>query len=41
MIETPFNFTGSKFKLLNQLLSDFDYTKNNFVDVMMDFLKSL
>ena len=33
MVETPFNFTGSKFKLLNQLLPEFDYTKNNFVDV--------
>jgi DNA adenine methylase Dam len=33
MIETPFNFTGSKFKLLNQLLPEFDYSKENFVDV--------
>ena len=33
MVETPFNFTGSKFKLLNQLLPEFDYTKNNFIDV--------
>jgi len=33
MIETPFNFTGSKFKLLSQLLPEFDYTKDNFVDV--------
>ena len=33
MIETPFNFTGSKFKLLNQLLPEFDYTKDTFVDV--------
>ena len=33
MIETPFNFTGSKFKLLNQLLPEFDYTKSKFVDV--------
>lgn len=33
MIETPFNFTGSKFKLLSQLLPELDYTKNTFVDV--------
>lgn len=33
MIETPFNFTGSKFKLLEQLLPEFDYSKSNFVDV--------
>lgn len=33
MIETPFNYTGSKFKLLDQLLPEFDYTKTNFVDV--------
>lgn len=32
-IETPFNFTGSKFKLLEQLLPEFDYTKKNFIDV--------
>jgi DNA adenine methylase Dam len=33
MIETPFNYTGSKFKLLEQLLTEFDYTKTTFVDV--------
>lgn len=33
MIETPFNYTGSKFKLLNQILPNFDYTKSNFVDL--------
>jgi len=33
MIETPFNYTGSKFKLLNQLLPNFDYTKSYFVDL--------
>lgn len=33
MIETPFNYTGSKFKLLQQLLPIFDFTKSNFVDV--------
>jgi len=32
-IETPFNYTGSKFKLLEQLLPEFDYTKPYFVDV--------
>ena len=33
MIETPFNYTGSKFKLLEQLLPEFDKTKSTFVDV--------
>lgn len=33
MIETPFNYTGSKFKLLHQLLPQFDYTKSTFQDV--------
>lgn len=33
MIETPFNYTGSKFKLLEQLLPEFDYTKLYFVDL--------
>ena len=33
MIETPFNYTGSKFKLLEQLLPQFDYTKPYFVDL--------
>lgn len=33
MIETPFNYTGSKFKLLEQLLPVFDYNKPFFVDV--------
>jgi DNA adenine methylase Dam len=33
MIETPFNYTGSKFKLLPQLLPQFDYNKSTFVDV--------
>lgn len=33
MIETPFNYTGSKFKLLEQLLPVFDYTKPYFVDL--------
>jgi DNA adenine methylase Dam len=33
MIETPFNYTGSKFKLLEQILPLFDYSKNNFADV--------
>lgn len=32
-IETPFNYTGSKFKLLPQLLKEFDYNKNNFIDL--------
>lgn len=33
MIQTPFNYTGSKFKLLEQILPEFDYTKPYFVDV--------
>jgi len=33
MIETPFNYTGSKFRLLEQLLPEFDYTKPYFVDL--------
>ena len=33
MIETPFNYTGSKFKLLPQLLPEMDYSKNDFVDL--------
>ena len=33
MIEPPFNYTGSKYKILNQLLKYFDYTKDNFVDL--------
>lgn len=33
MIETPFNYTGSKFKLLEQILPEFDYSKPYFVDL--------
>jgi DNA adenine methylase Dam len=33
MIETPFNYTGSKFKLLEQILPEFDYNKPYFADV--------
>jgi len=32
MIETPFNYTGSKFKLLNQLIPEFDLSKSYFID---------
>jgi DNA adenine methylase Dam len=32
-INTPLNYTGSKFKLLDQILPLFDYTKSNFVDL--------
>lgn len=32
-IEPPFNYTGSKYKLLNQLLPEFDYSKNTFIDM--------
>lgn len=31
MIETPFNYTGSKFKLLEQILPEFDYTKPTLI----------
>jgi DNA adenine methylase Dam len=33
MINSPFNYTGSKFKLLNQLLPNFDYSKPYFIDL--------
>lgn len=33
MIETPFNYTGAKYKLLTQLLPRLDYTKPYFVDL--------
>lgn len=32
-INTALNFTGSKFKLLDQILSEMDYTKKYFVDL--------
>jgi len=32
-IQTPFNYTGSKYKLLPQLINKFDYRKSSFVDV--------
>lgn len=32
-IEGVMNYTGSKFKLLNQILPFFDYDKSNFVDL--------
>ena len=33
MINTPFNYTGSKFDLLHQLLPLFDYSKSLFIDL--------
>lgn len=33
MINTPFNYTGSKFKLLSQILPHFDYSKSYFIDL--------
>lgn len=33
MINTPFNYTGSKFKLLEQILPLFNYKLSNFVDI--------
>ncbi len=35
MINPPFNFTGSKFPLLDQLLPLFDYSKKTFVDLFV------
>lgn len=32
-INTPFNYTGGKFKLLNQIIPSFDINKNTFVDL--------
>ena len=32
-IEPPLNYTGSKFKLLEQLIPMFDYSKSYFVDI--------
>ena len=32
-IDSVMNYTGSKFKLLSQILPHFDYTKANFVDL--------
>ena len=32
-INTPFNYTGSKFKLLEQIIPILDYNKSNFIDV--------
>lgn len=33
LVQTPFNYTGSKYKMLQQLLPEFDYTKDTFVDL--------
>lgn len=35
MINTPFNYTGSKYKLLEQILPKLDYSKSNFVDLFV------
>jgi len=32
-INPPFNYTGSKFKLLDQILPKFDYNKKSFIDL--------
>lgn len=32
-LNTPFNYTGSKYNLLNQILPEFDYSKSYFVDL--------
>jgi DNA adenine methylase Dam len=32
-VENPFNYTGSKYKILDQILPLFDYNKKNFVDL--------
>lgn len=33
MIQTPFNYTGNKFKLLEQIIPELDYSKGNFIDM--------
>lgn len=33
MINTPFNYTGSKYKILDQILPLFDYSKDYFIDL--------
>ena len=35
LINPPFNFTRSKYKLLPQLLPHFDYSKSTLVDLFM------
>ena len=32
-VNTPFNYTGNKFKLLEQIIHEMDYTKDFFVDL--------
>ena len=32
-IEPPFNYSGSKYKMLDQLIPMFDYNKKTFVDL--------
>jgi len=32
-INTPFNYTGSKYKLLEQIIPKFDYNKEIFIDL--------
>lgn len=32
-INTPFNYTGSKFKLLEQILPKMDYSRSTFIDL--------
>lgn len=33
MINSPFNYTGSKFKLLPQIIPHFDTSKKKFIDL--------
>jgi DNA adenine methylase len=33
MINTPFNYTGNKYKILSQILPLFDYNKDYFIDL--------
>lgn len=33
LVNTALNYTGSKFKLLDQILPQLDYTKSNFIDM--------
>lgn len=32
-VNSPFNYTGNKYKLLDQLLPEFDFTKKKFIDL--------
>lgn len=33
MVNTPFNYTGSKYKILEQIIPLFDFSKDYFIDL--------